>query len=121
MGLISFKPIRHKANDPNNVWYIIGGVIIAMLSVGIIIILVAVTIRENAVQFEVSKLRRLSIIVKRHKRCLQALSSNSLNVILLTPKLLIEKNIDIVTNENLIDGRTKCVKFETHAFDEVGN
>lgn len=33
------------ADDPNNVWYIICGVIIAMLSVGIIIILVAVTIR----------------------------------------------------------------------------
>lgn len=33
-------------DDPNDVWYIICGVIIAMLSVGVIIILVAVTISK---------------------------------------------------------------------------
>lgn len=32
-------------DDPNDVWYIICGVIIAMVSVGVIIVLVAVTIR----------------------------------------------------------------------------
>lgn len=37
--------LRFIADDPNTVWYIICGVIIAMLSVGVIIILVAVTIR----------------------------------------------------------------------------
>lgn len=43
---ILFHAFLFIADDPNNnVWFIICGVIIAMLSVGIIIILVAVTIR----------------------------------------------------------------------------
>ncbi|XP_070503823.1 uncharacterized protein [Chironomus tepperi] len=38
--------LLNDEDDPNDVWYILGGVIIAMLSVGIIIILVAVTISK---------------------------------------------------------------------------
>ncbi|KAG5670332.1 hypothetical protein PVAND_000607 [Polypedilum vanderplanki] len=47
-------------DDPNDVWYIICGVIIAMLSVGVIIILVAVTISKLRKREESSHINNAS-------------------------------------------------------------